>query len=546
MIQQRNLVCLLIGLLLVGCSSRNESQEQVLLDSLAVMQQKLDQQPVIREVIHDTVVIEKMVPVEAPATQVTKPSTDPELSNQLGQYKTEIKKLKDSIDEMQAEYDQTRDSQNNLKAAYESKNQLTSSELSTLQLKFDSLVQVSQTQNTEANKPTTIDTSFFQDRLKNQQIVIQTLKKSLDSLQKEAKQRPAETIKSSNPTLSEAFRVRLIADSIKSKNPTVAARLMNYAYKLSTDSLITTCRQKLMDSHFFYERVGEIPSNLTKVIQHSNQLFALSSTDTLLQYDLTENQLKPQKSYPNVLAFDSQGKYLAYGDASGFMTLISLSTDNIIKKKKAVNDPVAAIHILPRFKQLLVGSTGKVLKRYSFKGDEEARMVGMKGPVRQLDVFRDKVAIAAYDLNPRLYAMDGKLLLRLENQSDTTTAIRFNTYGDQFITAHADGSQRIWSVNGKQKQRIDHQQGFTTQILWSAPYTYFFGTSTGTIVFHQNDQVKLLKGHQSPIIGLFYENEVLTSFDSSGNIFQWKTDGSINASSLMPSEEDRISFQLKY
>ena len=103
MIQQRNLVCLIIGLLLVGCSSSNESREQVLLDSLAVMQQKLDQQPVIREVVHDTVIIERTVQLETPATQVTKPSTDPELSNQLDQYKTEIKKLKDSIDKLQAE-----------------------------------------------------------------------------------------------------------------------------------------------------------------------------------------------------------------------------------------------------------------------------------------------------------------------------------------------------------------------------------------------------------------------------------------------------------
>lgn len=353
--------------------------------------------------------------------------------------------------------------------------------------------------------------------------------------------------KNPDEKLSEAFRLLLLAQTEEHSDPTLALKLLTLASQLANDSIITAHKNRVQTTYNFYNSYLITNEPIKGMTIGANRMVLLSQGDKA-KYYRTDSASTPilldefKKVISAYISHEKKGMIL--GQPDGFMTLYDINREQIIKKKKAHDSPLTQVSILGNPQYFFVtGSSDKSLKVWDNRYNQTARMVGMKDQIISIDPNprTGQIAVACGDLNPRIWSASGKLLLKLDDQPDSTLSVSLSPSGGYLLSTHSDNSARLWK-DGAMISVTYHQAPVTCSVFISEK-RYATGDKNGIIKLWETGQLKeVLKGHKASISALCTDNKG-DFFSSSldGNVFKWLSSSAQLHYDLTESEKKRFN-----
>lgn len=341
---------------------------------------------------------------------------------------------------------------------------------------------------------------------------------------------PAEKNNTSSENLSEAFRIYLEAKSVERNDPTLAAKLMRYASSLSKDSIITNYYQSLPKQNIFYENVIENVAPIIQMSIGSDRLINIFSSGVAHYYVFEDgNVINEISSFDGISSAEiSERNSMILGRKNGTIAIFNINREAITKNLTLSDGPISSVgYIGNALFFLAVGTSEKTVLVLDKRYKEVSTLVGMKFPVSTISVNQSTgyMATACGDMNPRIWSPKGKLLLKLEDQSDSVRSVAISPSSKYLLTTNADGKTKIWTSEGMLKVKGPTHQAAVSASLFLTDQLYATGDQSGIIFIWDNngDVIHRLSGHRKEITSLIFKNgNTLYSSSLDGSIKKWE------------------------
>lgn len=548
---QRIISAIVIALLVFSCSSTKQEQETPVItpkpsknhhlltvykDSLQLLQKQL-----------------KEMTLKIDSLKTSKQNPTVNFSPTKTDHSEEINALKNKITNLKALLvSQEKDSIEhfNQKTFLSNKIKQQNKALESTTKKVDSLVKLL---SQKPKSPEVIHdtlTQVFRDTIvvtKNSDLLQAKIDSLIALLQSEDRVITKSTVLKPEPTsknnLSEAFSIYLAAKKSEQSDPTLSLRLLNHALQLSDDTIISSYYDKLRAEKTFYTNILLSLPSITQISFGDERLITIFTNDLANYYDFS-NPDSPSllKDFDMVSsAFISPNKgQMILGRSNGSVSIYSINREDIIKHLAPSTARIPAVSIIGNALYFYTYSTSyKTLVVLNKKFEEVANMVGMKQPVTEISVDPKTgyLATSSGDLNPRIWSPSGKLLLKLEDQSDSTLSTALSPSSKQFVSTHANGLAKLWTIEGVLLCKFNKHGSAITACDFGSEQLIATGDRSGDILIWNNygDVLYTLKGHQREITTLkFTDPTTLYSSSLDGSVKRWKLNQSKNEIELPP------------
>lgn len=355
--------------------------------------------------------------------------------------------------------------------------------------------------------------------------------------------------------LAEAFRIFLLAKSVEKSDPTLAYRLNRHALSLSKDTILENYQTGLVKKHIFYQQPLSFRKPISSISFGADKLVAVLNQEKAMYYDLTDMsapQLISEINDVSCAAISGKKAQMILGRKNGKISIYSLSKNDIFKNEDMSIGQISSVGIIgnPNYYWVIAGAD-KSIRVLDKSYRETARMVGMKGAASSLSINPSTgyIASACGDLNPRIWSGAGKLLLKAEDQMDSTLSVAISPGKNNLLSTHANGSVKLWSPNGQPIAKLSGHQTAVTSCAFGTEQLLATGDRAGNVMIWNESGTRyhVLKGHQAEITSLVFINaNQLFSSSKDGTVRLWDLSKSYALDQLPAlTKEEKLTYQIK-
>ena len=237
-----------------------------------------------------------------------------------------------------------------------------------------------------------------------------------------------------------------------------------------------------------------------------------------------------------VVRFAPDQGIIATGGADGRIHLWNPDTGALIQSLEGHRGGVQALMFSPDGQTILAGDQRGWIYRWSSSGDLQAEIQAHRGPIQDLALHDDTLAVASHDLTVSLWrsAPDPSTLTSLERfeaHRNPVNRVMFTPDGQQLITAGADNAIQLWSRDGHPEGILLGHTGQVTAVdIHPTDHTLISGGSDRTLRLWTLDRphVTPIPGHEGPVeaVAITADGATVATVSGDRTLRLWRQDGS--------------------
>jgi WD40 repeat protein/DNA-binding MarR family transcriptional regulator len=238
-----------------------------------------------------------------------------------------------------------------------------------------------------------------------------------------------------------------------------------------------------------------------------------------------------------VVRFAPDQGAIATGGADGRINLWNPDTGALIRSLEGHRGGAQTLMFSPDGQTILAGDQRGWIYRWSISGDLQAEVQAHPGPIHDLALHDDTLAVASHDRTVSLWRLtpdtpDLASLERFEAHRSSVNRVMFTPDGQQLITAGADNAIQLWDRDGHPRGTLLGHTGQVTAVdIHPTAHTLISGGSDRTVRLWTLDRphITSIFGHKGPVeaVAVSPDGETLATVSGDRTLRLWQQDGSL-------------------
>ncbi len=354
---------------------------------------------------------------------------------------------------------------------------------------------------------------------------------------------------------SEANRLAAMAEIEVEKDPTIALRIVEKAYQLDKNKVVTKTLQKIYRENNFYKIRAKLKDSISGAVISPDGKYILTLSAYLDKnaylWNLQEQPMEPTllkgHQYRVIaIAFSPDGKYILTGSLDRTARLWDLQGKQI-GVLKGHNEWVYSVAFSSDGKRILTGSRDRTACLWDLQGNLLQVFTGHEKDVLCAVFSPDGnyVLTGSVDNTARLWSLRGKQVLVLKGHGNWVCCAAFSPDGEHILTASRDKTACLWDLKGNKVQEFNGHQDVVNSAVFSLDGSYILTASqdnTARLWNRQGNQLQVFIGHEGSITSAVFSpgsQSILTaSLDKT--IRRWSLNGT--QFQVLPAYQASVTF----